>query len=107
MFAKGLSGGHYYNQKRGKYHGTYRNKPSHTPMELGNVGGGEHGGGSSKRGDKGNQRGKIVCYHCGRTGHIKRNCYKLNGDPRGKGKANVNVMDGVVPSESDSDHPKN
>ena len=81
MFARGLSGGYQYHPRRDRHHGTYRNKPAHTPMELGNVASGSDA-------TKDRSRHKIVCYFCGRTGHIKRECYKYKNS-RAKGKANV------------------
>ena len=65
-------------------------------MDLGNVQGPSRGGASGSRGAGGARpRGnKIVCYHCGKTGHIKRQCYKLHGKPQGRGGAVLAVEAG-------------
>ena len=90
MFARGLSGGYNSFNKKDKYHGSYRNKPAHTPMELGNVASSSDAAG--KGGDR--SRMKIVCYYCGRTGHIKKECYKYK-NAKAKGKANVSHVNNV------------
>ena len=91
MFARGIYGGGHGGKGKGRYNpGSYQGRPSHTPMDLGAVeGNARGGGGSSGSGGRGRRPGgsKIVCYYCGKVGHIKRHCYKLNGRPQGRGGA--------------------
>lgn len=67
------------------------------PMVLGNV---QNGG---ARGNGGNStprnRTDVVCFNCGQRGHIKRDCFKLNGGGSRGGKTqfganNVAKVDG-------------
>lgn len=59
------------------------------------------GKGSDTTAGKGQQR---LCYHCGKPGHTKANCWELNpkGASKGSGKPKVNGRD-----EEDSGEPTN
>ena len=69
-------------------------------MVLGNVSGPARGESSS------GARAQVMCHHCGKSGHFKRDCWKLHGKPNSsaKGKApmnranmsRVNMVDGGV-----------
>ena len=73
-------------------------------MVLGNTqqqnGGNPRGNGRNKRGGgrhNGTKR-DVMCWHCGKPGHTKRQCWELYGKPGVR--INANAMSATFPSNS-------
>lgn len=74
------------NRNSGNYNGP-------VPMELGTIDG---------KGKSYGDRSNIICHHCSKPGHVKRDCYKWKREngipvPNNKGKKQLNVVEELPP----------
>ena len=82
------------------------NSSGYAPMDIDTVqGGSAHD--QNQRG--GSARGRFTCYYCGKAGHVKKKCFKLQRDQQQqKQQGSFHAMElPPPPPQTSSDEPKN
>ena len=88
------------NRRRGGYD---RSNNGYAPMDIDALeSSGKHTGGAGGARRDGGARGKVTCYYCGKPGHVKRQCFKLQRDNKQQ-SGHVNAMELPPPPPVDDD----
>ena len=79
------------------------NNRGYAPMDLDSVerSGNNNNNNNNNRNRNNSSRGRITCYHCGKPGHVKKNCFKLQREMQSR-QGNVSMVE-LPPPPTKSD----